>query len=701
MDDLEMDEVRAVFLEECGENIDLLESGLLQLSEGTHDAELLNAIFRAAHSIKGGGATFGFQALSQLTHHMETLLDQMRSGQREVKESDLEILLQAVDVLRQMIENCNNGGNDDHPDKPGMEAQLEALVKTTPGLAEDGTPAIDAGTANGEADDAENAVSSGEIDPEPPVMWRIALHPNPDMLARGGDPTLLLRELGRLGEMQSVLDHSRLPAWSAFDPKVSYLGWEIRLTTTVTEAVLHEVFEWVAHDCDLTIERATEEASDSVPAVPAIASEAQSKSAEAAAPESKDTTPAQAPAKTEVRAPSANSGGGDSSTIRIATEKIDHLINLVGELVITQSMLSRAGGSDGDIDPEQLRERLAQLERNTRELQESVMRVRMLPISFAFGRFPRLVRDLSKKLEKKIALAVTGESTELDKTVLERMTDPLVHLVRNSLDHGLETPEKRLAAGKSATGTLTLNAYHQGGSVVIEISDDGQGINEERVLSIAKERGIVSSSDELTPEQIHQLIFAPGFSTADEVSDLSGRGVGMDVVRRNINDLGGRVSIKSISGEGTTVKIRLPLTLAILDGQLIRIGPQMYVIPILSIIETVEAKNAAISVIPGQGEVCRFRGEYISLIRLRDRLQLQDSPGTSELVIIVDIHGTRAGLAIDAVVGQQQVVIKGLEDNYKAIAGVAGATIMSDGSVALILDPPSLVNSHKNIAETA
>ncbi|MFK7964380.1 MAG: chemotaxis protein CheA [Burkholderiaceae bacterium] len=688
MDDLEMDEVRAVFLEECGENIDLLESGLLQLSEGEQEAELLNAIFRAAHSIKGGGATFGFQSLSQLTHHMETLLDQMRSGEREVKEGDLEILLQAVDVLRQMIDTCNNGGTDDHPEKPGMEAQLEALVKASPGAA------------NTE-DDAAEEEQGNDAEPEPDhrVTWRVALIPNPDMLARGGDPTLLLRELGRLGEMKSVLDHSRMPAWSSFDPKVSYLGWEIRLTTTVAESVLHEVFEWVAHDCDLTIEAADDDAEIALESNTS-ASESAAENATAVAKAKENPNPASPPAQKKDQKQSGNSSGGDSSTIRIATEKIDHLINLVGELVITQSMLSRAGGSDGDIDPDQLRERLAQLERNTRELQESVMRVRMLPISFAFGRFPRLVRDLSKKLSKKIALVVTGESTELDKTVLERMTDPLVHLVRNSLDHGLETPEKRVAAGKSETGTLTLNAYHQGGSVVIEISDDGQGINEERVLSIAKERGIVSDSDDLTPEQIHQLIFAPGFSTADEVSDLSGRGVGMDVVRRNINDLGGRVSIQSISGEGTTVKIRLPLTLAILDGQLIRVGPQMYVIPILSIIETVEAKNAAISVIPGQGEVCRFRGEYISLIRLRNRLGLQDSPGSSELVIIVDIHGTRAGLAIDAVVGQQQVVIKGLEDNYKAIAGVAGATIMSDGSVALILDPPSLVNSHLNVAET-
>ncbi|MGH1357336.1 MAG: chemotaxis protein CheA [Burkholderiaceae bacterium] len=685
MDDLEMDEVRAVFLEECGENVDLLESGLLQLGDGATDPELLNGIFRAAHSIKGGGATFGFQALSQLTHHMETLLDEMRSGQREVCEGDLEILLQAVDVLRDMLESCNNGGTDDHDQKAAMESKLEALVAAGPsgGAAQldDANPDEDAAALENEAE---------------PVRWRIALEPKPEMMARGGDPMLLLRELNRLGELSSSVSTSTLPDWEEFNPKTSYLSWELILLTAESEQTIREVFDWVAHDCYLVIEPAPESAAPAIADNPTESATADSVLAPTAAAKatgeaiSKAAESASAaPAKKDAKAASGSSP--DSSTIRIATEKIDHLINLVGELVITQSMLSRAGGSDGEIDPEQLRERLTQLERNTRELQESVMRVRMLAISSAFGRFPRLVRDLSKKLEKKISLVVVGESTELDKTVLERMTDPLVHLVRNSLDHGLETPEVRVAAGKPETGTLTLNAYHQGSSVVIEIEDDGAGINEERVLAIAREKGIVSESDELTDEQIHNLIFAPGFSTASEVSDLSGRGVGMDVVRRNINDLGGRVNLESKRGQGTKVIIRLPLTLAILDGQLVGVGGQMFVIPILSIIETVEAENAAISVIPGQGEVCRFRGEYITLIRLRDRLSLNDAPGTSKLVIIVDIHGMRAGLAIDAVLGQQQVVIKVLEDNYKAIAGVAGATIMSDGSVALILDPQSLV----------
>ncbi len=686
MDDLEMDEVRAVFLEECGENVDLLESGLLQLGEGESDPEMLNGIFRAAHKIKGGGATFGFQSLSELTHHMETLLDQMRSGQREVIEGDLEILLQAVDVLRDMLESCNNGGTDDHEKKAEMESKLEALVAAGP---------VDDAVQQ-QAESASDDAPADEVKPEP-ARWRIALEPKPEMLARGGDPMLLLRELNRLGKLTSSLSTTSLPDWDDFNPKTSYLSWELELLTSESEQTIRDVFDWVAHDCYLVIEPAP----DAPAQIPATGSETAGSPVLAASPAAKATgeaitkasqSAAAAPARKEGRA--GASAGGDSSTIRIATEKIDHLINLVGELVITQSLLSRAGGSDGEIDPEQLRERLTQLERNTRELQESVMRVRMLAISSAFGRFPRLVRDLSKKLNKKIALVVNGESTELDKTVLERMTDPLVHLVRNSLDHGLETPEVRLAAGKPETGTLTLNAYHQGSSVVIEIEDDGAGINEERVLSIAREKGIVSDSDELTLEQIHNLIFAPGFSTASEVSDLSGRGVGMDVVRRNINDLGGRVSLESKRGQGTKVIIRLPLTLAILDGQLIGVGGQMYVIPILSIIETVEAENAAISVIPGQGEVCRFRGEYITLVRLRDRLSLNDAPGTSKLVIIVDIHGMRAGLAIDTVLGQQQVVIKVLEDNYKAIAGVAGATIMSDGSVALILDPQSLVLDH-------
>ena len=397
--------------------------------------------------------------------------------------------------------------------------------------------------------------------------------------------------------------------------------------------------------------------------------------------------------------PKKATGANETSSIRIATDKIDQLINLVGELVITQSMLSRVSNDINGLDHDELRERLADLEHNTRDLQESVMQVRMLPISSAFSRLPRLVRDLSKKLDKSVDLQLEGGSTELDKTVLERMIDPLVHLVRNGLDHGLETTEERLAKGKSETGILKLSAHQESGSVVIEIQDDGKGIDGQRILSLAKERGIVSPDEELSDDQINQLIFAPGFSTAEEVSDVSGRGVGMDVVRRNIVDLGGRVTVYSELGSGTTIEIKLPLSLAILDGQLVEVAGEVYVIPILSIIETLELEQTDHSFIPGTGEICQFRGEYLRMLRVAEHFKLPNE-SDENLIVVVDTHSGRYGLVVDKVLGQQQVVIKPLDKNYKNVPGLAGATIMSDGSVALILDPTS-ITINTNIATAA
>jgi two-component system chemotaxis sensor kinase CheA len=357
--------------------------------------------------------------------------------------------------------------------------------------------------------------------------------------------------------------------------------------------------------------------------------------------------------------------------------------------VITQSMLSRVSDSPDGIDLDELRERMADLEHNTRDLQESVMQVRMLPLSSAFSRIPRLVRDLSRKLNKEVDLQMVGGSTELDKTVLERMIDPLVHLVRNGLDHGIETPEERQAAGKTGAGILHLSARQESGSVVIEIRDDGKGINCPFILSKAREKGIVGPDEELNDDQINQLIFAPGFSTAAVLSDVSGRGVGMDVVRRNIMDLGGRVHVYSTFGVGTRIEINLPLSLAILDGQLVRVAGEVYIIPILSIIETLELAQTERADVPGTGEVCRFRGEYLHMLRVADHFQLKQ-PSTGGLVVVIDTHGKRIGLVIDEVLGQQQVVIKPLDRNYKSVKGLAGATIMSDGSVALILDPANI-----------
>lgn len=676
MDDLDLSELREMFLEECRENVDILEAGLLALGGDDVDPDKLNEVFRAAHSIKGGGATFGFMPLSELTHYMETLLDEMRSGNREVNEPDLELLLQSVDIVREMMDS---DPSEDHPEREGMQKKLSDSV-------EGGAPADGAGESasksDGEAGASDEVQGAGE--------WEVDFKPRPELMTRGNDPLLLIRELARLGELSVTPQLDDLPPFEDFIPKNCYVGWGALLKGDVSKDVIGEIFEWVEFDSEVEISRI---AASSAPVPVEADGTAAPAAAETKPPEAApDAAESAAPAKAAAPAPAAKkrpASGGEASSMRIATDKIDQLINLVGELVINQSMLNRLGNDDSGIDVEALRDRLDELERNTRELQDSVMRVRMLPLASGFSRLPRLVRDLSRKLDKKVELVVEGGNTEIDKTVLERMMDPLIHLVRNALDHGLEKPDDRVAAGKTETGTLMLNAYHQSGSVIIEIKDDGAGINRPRVLKIAQDRGVVSPDEELTDEQIDRLLFAPGFSTAETVSDVSGRGVGMDVVRRNIVDLGGRVDISSVTGEGTCITIALPLTLAILDGQLVRIGRQTLVMPLLSIVETVEVKTSEAAAIPGCDDVCWFRGEYVPLISLCDRLKLdEDSEGA--LAMIVDVHGQRFGLRIDEVRGQQQVVIKALEDNFRSVPGISGATIMSDGSVALILDPPSL-----------
>jgi two-component system chemotaxis sensor kinase CheA len=404
------------------------------------------------------------------------------------------------------------------------------------------------------------------------------------------------------------------------------------------------------------------------------------------APSPSESAPAAAPAAKQ---------SGESGSLRVATEKVDALINLVGELVITQSMLGRFAEKYEPEDVESLRRSLAQLTRNTRELQESVMQIRMLPIGFSFNRFPRLVHDLSRKLGKKVELKLSGENTELDKTVLEKIGDPMVHLVRNALDHGLESPAQRVAAGKSEVGTLELNAFHEGGSIIIEVKDDGAGLNKDRILAKARERGLIDADAMLSDENIYNLIFVAGFSTADTVSDVSGRGVGMDVVRRNINDLGGHVQIFSVRGEGSTIRIRLPLTLAILEGQVLRVGKEIYVASLVSIIETVQSTRENLSCVAGRTELFKHRTDYLPIIRLHDLFGIEpDSRDIADgLLVVLEAEGRRVAMLVDELLAQQQVVIKSLETNFKQVPGVAGATIHGDGTVALILDVPGLIRT--------
>jgi two-component system chemotaxis sensor kinase CheA len=575
-------------------------------------------------------------------------------------------------------------------------------------------PATTANAAVGVSAAAGSVTATAPAAPATP-RWEISFRPYAELFERGNDPLRMLRELAELGELESIADVSRLPTFADLNPQSCYLAWNLVLLADVAESDIRSVFEWAEGDCDLQITCVTpvEVAEEVVAPVavveaPAPAVEAAAPAVEAAQPAAPApaappavvaaapvaAAPAATPAKAEGGAPVANVA--DSGSIRVSVEKIDELMNTVGELVITQAMLSQLGSKLEGPTAEKLRAGLAQLERNMRELQESVMRVRMLPINVVFSRFPRMVRDLAQRLGKQIELKLTGEQTELDKTVLEKIGDPLVHLVRNSIDHGIESPEKRLANGKSAAGTVHLDACHRGGNIAVEVTDDGGGLDKNRILAKARDRGLVNPNDVLTDEQIYDLIFLPGFSTAEKTTDVSGRGVGMDVVRRNIKELGGKIELRSEMGKGSKTIITLPLTLAIVDGQSVAVGSETYIVPLVSIVESMQLKAENVSRLSGRGEVFSFRGYYLPIVRLYEVFGVEPRTKVLDdgLVVVAEGEGhQRIGLFVDDLLGQQQVVIKSLEANYGHVEGVSGATILGDGSVALILDIPGLIHA--------
>ncbi len=683
------------FYEESFEGLDIMETNLLQLDGGEVDDETINAIFRAAHSIKGGSGTFGLMEVADFTHVLETLLDEMRDGVRPVTSEAVSLMLASVDVLRDMLTALRNGEAIDEARVKEVHGQLEAMLK--------------GGAPEAAQEASEQAAETGTA-PAAGGGWRIRFRPLVHLFKTGNDPVRMFKELEELGELSVEADLEELPPLDDLDPEDCFIAWTLELRGEVPEQEVREVFAWVEEDCELVIEPLGGDAGSPAPAE--AAEEPAPEPATAPAPESRPEPEGSAPRATEApqepaasaapkpSAPAraapkggAKKGGADSGSIRVGIDKVDALINMVGELVITQSMLNQIGEEFTMDKLQKLQEGLAELERHTRELQENVMRIRMLPISFAFNRFPRLVHDLSRKLGKKIELKMVGEHTELDKTVMEKIGDPLVHLVRNSLDHGIEPPEERLAKGKPETGVLELCAYHQGGNIVIEIHDDGAGLNTERILKKAIEKGLVKEGDNLPKEKIHELIFHPGFSTAEQVSDVSGRGVGMDVVKRNIKDLGGSVEVRSEEGVGSTFTIRLPLTLAILDGQLMRVGKETFVIPLVSITESLQVKEELVKSIAGGAELYRLRDDYVPIVRLHEIFGIEpDARHLSEgLLMVVEGDGQHAGLFVDELMGQQQVVIKSLELNFKPVDGISGATILGDGTVALIIDVPGLV----------
>ena len=687
---VDLTQFHAAFFEESFEALDAMEAALLKLDVGSPEAELINTIFRVAHSIKGGSATFGFSEIASFTHSLETLLDELRSGAMAVTVAVSDLLLKSVDVLRAMLRAVQAKQPIDAQRVSDLQFDLEvAIAKKEQHAPAAVPPAVPAPAAPAAAT---------------LPRWRIRFHPYRELLARGNDPLRMLRELAALGELEVRVDAQMLPPLADVNPQDCYLAWSLELPGEVPEEAIRQVFEWAEGDCDLTVERLAGETQKSVAPTAATAAPAQVPPPAMAgggtpgpdilsvrSPPESARPRADAPGKQDASV----SGLGDSGSIRVSVEKIDELMNTVGELVITQAMLSQLGSHFDGPDAEKLRGGLAQLERNMRELQESVMRVRMLPISFVFSRFPRMVRDLAQRLGKQIELKLTGEQTELDKTVLEKIGDPLVHLVRNSIDHGIESPEARTAAGKPAEGTVHLDACHRGGNIAVEVSDDGGGLDKERILAKARARGLVGADDAPTDAEIYELIFVPGFSTAEKTTDVSGRGVGMDVVRRNVKELGGKIDVRSDSGRGSRFTITLPLTLAIVDGQSVAVGTETYIVPLISIVESMQLKSTGVTRLSGHSEVLSFRGDYLPIIRLHELFGVEPrSRALHEgLVVVAEGDGRRVGLFVDDLLGQQQVVIKSLEANYGHIEGVSGATILGDGSVALILDVPGLIRA--------
>lgn len=651
-----------VFFEEAGENLANMESLLLAIDVDAASDEELNAIFRVAHSIKGGAATFGFSDVTELTHELETLLDRLRKSELKLRRDMVDVLLEAGDALRAQLARYQ-GTAHESPDTTDLVARIKKL-----------------------AAGATLAPAAG--------LRRLRVRIGPLADATVADSLAeLFRDIPTLGTI-AALDGAALSAD----------GYrEFRVDTTSPDGELIELFSFHVGRDQIRIsdfaETARTDAADGRADAPAAATQGgdpgygffvspDSLPAARAAPATAQRTKGDAKANADKPAGAA---ALESTTLRVSVEKVDQLINLVGELVITQSMLTQQARQFDPVQYQALLSGVADLERNTRHLQDAVMSIRMIPMAFVFNRFPRMLRDLAAKLGKDIEFKTVGEATELDKGLIEKIIDPLTHLVRNSADHGIETPAVRIAAGKPATGRITLSAAHQGGSILIEVRDDGAGLKRDRILAKARERGI-AVRDDMTDQEVWALIWAPGFSTADQVSDVSGRGVGMDVVRKNIASLGGTVELDSAEGYGTRVAVRLPLTLAIMDGMSIGVGDETYILPLASVVESFQIERDMIQSIGGSGRVVKVREQFLPVVALDEAFAVPrfGQGRASEIMVIVEAEGQRVALLVDELLGQHQVVVKNLEANYRRVQGVCGATILGDGRVALIIDVASL-----------
>lgn len=741
MDPLEA--IKVTFFQECEEQLSELEAGLLAMEQGETDSETVNAVFRAVHSIKGGAGAFSLEPLVRFAHVFETTLDDVRAGKLAPDNNVVKVMLRAADVLADHVRAARDGGVVEEARSQELAAALEALNGETPLVpiiseAFDDMPGLEftpltVSDDDGFGDDfGFTPLSAGiiELEPEGPALrrWTVHLRPKNALYAKANETGLLLRELKRLGDIQVSIDGSELPGLAELEPEQAYLAWTVVLTTDRSQSDIQEVFEFVDGDCDLTItaddvtsflpmmdEASTDEPFDvmaliqqaqaDVQAAPAPPIMAESLAAPAPAPvlaASAPSIPAPAVATmagaAAVAPDAAHGAAAQQATIRVDLDRVDRLIDLVGELVINQAMLAQRVTESGVPRSSNIAMGLDDLEHLTREIQDSVMAIRAQPVKSVFQRMPRLVREVAAMTGKQVRLVTEGEGTEVDKTVIERLTDPITHMIRNAIDHGLERPEVRVAAGKGPEGTVRLSAAHRSGRIVIEVSDDGKGIDRPRVRQIAIDKGLIEVDSNLSDEDVDNLIFMPGFSTASSVSDISGRGVGMDVVKRSIQGLGGRIAITSRPGQGSTFTLSLPLTLAVLDGMVVSVCDHTLVAPLTAIIESLQPKAQDVRAIGPDAYVIAIRDTYTPLIDVGAMLGYRTTPldPTKGVALLVEGEGgARAALMVDAIQGQRQVVIKSLEANYRQVEGIAAATILGDGRVALILDVDNVVAARR------
>lgn len=667
----EFEQFRKTFFEECQEILSDLDGLLATLAADPSDRECLNAIFRGVHSVKAGAGAFSFMRLVGFSHNLEAALDGLREGRIAGTDQVTQLLVRAVDTLAAFVEAAQCGAEPRAGFGDDLARDLLRMVEGSSGARVPST-----------------AVKSPSVTAPAAVVarFRIRFKPHWEMFRHANEPLLVLRELRQIGTCTTACDMSGLPAFSALDPEESYLCWSIEIETALSRARIAEVFEFVEDDCDLLIEPAGEIES------PAETVEEEEEVSPLPSPTAGEPTEPAEPVRAaggEEAAGKARGSGNNVSSIRVELARVDRLVNMVGELVITQSMLAQqiadlalAQGSLAVRGQEDL----AML---TRELQECVMAIRMQPVKSVFARMPRLVREVSARLGKPIRLVMSGELTEVDKTVIEELADPLTHMIRNAIDHGIENPQARRAAGKPEEGTIELTALHAGSNILIHVADDGGGIDRDRLFRKAVEKGIIAANAKLSEEEIDELLFSPGFSTAEKVTDVSGRGVGMDVVRRNIVKLGGRIQVQSTLGKGTRFTLVIPLTLAVLDGMIVAVGSERYILPLTSIIESYRPHPRTIRVVTGGMQVASVRGEYVRLVHLHELFGVEGAvtdPAQGLVVLVETTQGNKIGVVVDELIGQQQVVIKSLVDNFDPVRGISGATILGNGRVALILD---------------